>query len=85
MASPAVPVKTSHLWRIDRSLRTNRLVNQTPSDYSAAYGASISDDGSRVLFSVGAGSYGGNPPDDRDNLYLWRLGSAVRALTPGEL
>ncbi|SRR6266498_568275 len=85
MASPAVPDKSSHLWRIDRSLRTNQLVNQTPSDYSAVSGASISDDGSRVLFSAGAGSYGGNPPDDRDSLYLWRLGSTVRALTPGEL
>jgi Tol biopolymer transport system component len=84
MASPAVPDKSSHLWRIDRSLRTNQLVNQTPSDYSAVYGASISDDGVRVLFSVAAGSYGGNPPDVWDNLYLWRLGSAVQALTPSE-
>jgi Tol biopolymer transport system component len=84
MASPAVPDKSSHLWRIDRSLRTSRLVNQTPSDYSAVWGASISDDGSRVLFSARAGSYGGNPPDVWDNLYLWRLGSTVRALTPGE-
>jgi Tol biopolymer transport system component len=84
MASPALPDKTSHLWRIDRSLRTNQLVNQTPSDYSAVYGASISDDGARVLFSVGAGSYGGNPPDVWDNLYLWRLGSPVQALTPSE-
>lgn len=85
MASPAVPDKSTHLWRIDRSLRTNRLVNQTPSEYSAPYGASISDDGSRVLFSVRAGSYGGNPSDGWDNLYLWRLGSTVLALTPGEL
>jgi Tol biopolymer transport system component len=84
MASPPVPNKSTHLWRIDRSLRTNQLVNQTPSDYSAVYGASISDDGGRVLFSVGAGSYGGNPPDVWDNLYLWRLGSAVQALTPSE-
>jgi Tol biopolymer transport system component len=84
MASPALPDKTSHLWRIDRALRTNQLVNQTPSDYSAVYGASVSDDGGRVLFSVGAGSYGGNPPDVWDNLYLWRLGSTVRALTPSE-
>jgi Tol biopolymer transport system component len=84
MASPALPDKTSHLWRIDRSLRTNRLVNQTPSDYSAVWGASVSDDGGRVLFSVGAGSYGGNPPDVWDNLYLWRLGSTVQALTPSE-
>jgi hypothetical protein len=85
MASPVLPDKSSHLWRIDRSLRINQLVNQTPSDYSAVYGASISDDGARVLFSAGAGSYGGNPPDVWDNLYLWRLGSSVQALTPGEM
>jgi hypothetical protein len=84
MASPAVPDKSTHLWRVDRSLRTNHLVNKTPSDYSAVFGASISDDGARVLFSARGGSYGGTPPDDRDNVYLWRLGSAVRALTPGE-
>jgi Tol biopolymer transport system component len=85
MANPALQDKTSHLWRIDRSLRTNQLVNQTPADYSAVYGASVSDDGGRVLFSVGAGSYGGNPTDIWDNLYLWRLGSSVQALTPGEM
>ncbi|HEX2498138.1 MAG TPA: hypothetical protein VHO00_05010 [Actinomycetes bacterium] len=84
MASPAIPDKSSHLWRIDRSLRTNRLVNQTPADYSAVYGASISDDGSRVLFAGPGGSYGSTPPDDRDNLYLWRLGSTVQALTSGQ-
>ena len=83
MASPAVPDKSSHLWRIDRSLRSNQLVNDTPSDYSAVFGASVSDDGTRVLFSARGGSYGGTPPDDRDNVYLWRLGSPVRPLTPG--
>jgi Tol biopolymer transport system component len=85
MASPAIADKTSHLWRIDRVLRTNQLVNQTLASYSAVYGASISDDGNRVLFSAGAGSYGGNTADDRDSLYLWQRGSSVRALTAGEL
>lgn len=85
MASPAIADKSSHLWRIDRSLRTNRLVNQTPADYSAVTDASISDDGSRVLFSAPGGSYGGTPPDGRDNLFLWRLGSTVVPLTLGEL
>jgi hypothetical protein len=45
----------------------------------------ISDDGNRVLFSTTAGSYGGNPTDDRDSLYLWQRGSSVRALTAGPL
>jgi Tol biopolymer transport system component len=85
MASPAIPDKPSHLWRIDRVLRTNQLVNQTPNSYSAVWGASISDDGNRVLFSTTAGSYGGNPTDDRDSLYLWQRGSSVRALTAGPL
>jgi Tol biopolymer transport system component len=85
MANPQIADKTSHLWRIDRRTGRNVLVNRTTSDYSAPWGAAVSDDGRRVVFAMRGGAVGGTPFDDRDNVYLWRAGRGVTNLTPGPL
>ena len=84
IVEPAVPDKTSHLFWVDRERDDYRLLNPTPGDHSAVFGASISGDGSRAVYSARSGSYAGLPAESFDNLYGWQRGVGVTNLTPGE-
>jgi Tol biopolymer transport system component len=81
---PPVPDKSSHLFWVDHRRDDYRLLNVSPSDPSAVFGAAISGDGSRVVYAADGGSYGGLPAETNSNLYGWERGAGVTNLTPGE-
>ncbi len=83
VVDPPIADKLTHLWLRDRRTGRLSLLNPTDGIDSEVLSAATSDDGRTVLFGARGYGFGGTAYDEQYNLYLWRRGDGIRALTPG--